>query len=199
MAWFQLLAGKGYLIVCMDNRGTAGRGATFKKSTYLELGNKETRDQISLARYLGTLDYVDKNRIGVFGWSYGGYMSLLCLTRGSDYFKMGISVAPVTNWRYYDTVYSERFMRKPEDNATGYDNYSPFHYIDRLKGDLLLIHGMADDNVHMQHSVMFMNELIRQNKSFESEFYPNKNHHIRGGNTTYHLYQRMTNYILENL
>ncbi|MFP4367759.1 MAG: S9 family peptidase [Bacteroidales bacterium] len=198
-AWFQMLAQKGYIIACVDNRGTNGRGEAFKKATYLELGKLETEDQITAAKYLGSLDYVDAGRIGIFGWSYGGYMSLLCMTKGATYFKLGIAVAPVTNWRYYDTIYTERFMRKPQDNPDGYDDNSPINHVDKLKGKLLLVHGMGDDNVHFQNSVEITEKLVQANKQFDMQFYPNKNHGIYGGNTTYHLYTRMTDYILNNL
>ena len=199
MPWFQYLAQHGYIVVCLDNRGTDGRGEAFKKSTYMQLGNLETIDQIALAEYLAEQSYVDKNRIGVFGWSYGGYMSLLCLLKGNHIFKTGIAVAPVTNWRFYDTIYTERFMRTPQENAEGYDENSPISFVNNLKGNLLLIHGMADDNVHFQNSVILSKKLIEANKQFEMQFYPNKNHGISGGNTTFHLYQRMTDYILNTL
>ncbi len=199
MPWFQYLAQHGYIVVCLDNRGTDGRGEAFKKSTYMQLGNLETYDQIALAEYLAEQAYVDKNRIGVFGWSYGGYMSLLCLLKGNHIFKTGIAVAPVTNWRYYDTIYTERFMRTPQENAKGYDENSPINFVNNLKGNLLLIHGMADDNVHFQNSVVFTQKLVDANKQFEMQFYPNKNHGIYGGNTTFHLYKRMSDYILNSL
>lgn len=198
-AWFQMLTQKGYIIACVDNRGTDGRGEKFRKATYLQLGKLETEDQIEAAKYLGSLPYIDKERIGMFGWSYGGFMTLSCLTKGADVFKMGISVAPVTNWRFYDTIYTERFMRKPQDNASGYDDNSPINHVDEFKGKLLLVHGMGDDNVHFQNSVEFSEKMVQANKQFEMQFYPNKNHGIYGGNTTYHLYTRMTNFILENL
>ncbi len=198
-AWFQMLAQKGYIVACIDNRGTDGRGEDFRKATYLELGKLETEDQIEAAKYLGSLSYIDKDRIGMFGWSYGGFMTLSCLTKGADVFKMGISVAPVTNWRFYDTIYTERFMRTPQENASGYDDNSPINHVDKLKGKLLLVHGMGDDNVHFQNSVELTEKMVQANKQFEMQFYPNKNHGIYGGNTTYHLYTRMTNFILENL
>lgn len=199
MAWFQYLGQQGYIVVCIDNRGSDGRGTDFKKIHYLQLGKFETADQIALARYLTGLRYVDSERIGIFGWSYGGYLSLLCMTKGNEYFKTGIAVAPVTNWRFYDTIYTERYMRKPSENASGYDDNSPINHISELKGNLLLIHGMGDDNVHLQNSAELIKELVSRDKVFDSEFYPNKNHGIYGGNTTYHLYHRMTEYILENL
>jgi dipeptidyl-peptidase-4 len=197
--WHQMLAQKGYLIVCVDPRGTMFRGEEFKKCTYLQLGKLETQDCIETAKYLSALPYIDKNRIGVQGWSYGGYMTLLCMTKGADYFKTGISVAPVTNWRYYDNIYTERFMRTPQENARGYDENSPINHADKLKGKLLLIHGSADDNVHYQNSMEIINAFIKSNKQFDMFIYPNRNHGIYGGNTRLHLYTQMTNYILKNL
>jgi len=197
--WFQMLVQEGYIVACVDNRGTNGRGEEFRKSTYMELGKYETIDQVEAADYLGDLEYIDKDRIGMFGWSYGGFMTSLCLTKGNGLFKMGIAVAPVTNWRYYDTIYTERFMRTPQENASGYDDNSPIHFASQLEGKFLLIHGTADDNVHFQNSVDFVTALVEADKQFEMQFYPNKNHGIYGGNTTYHLYTRMTDFILENL
>ncbi len=165
----------------------------------MQLGKLETIDQIEAAKYLGNLPYVDKERIGIFGWSYGGYMSLSCLFKGPEYFKMAISVAPVTNWRFYDTIYTERFMRTPRENPDGYDKNSPIHYVDGLKGKLLLVHGMGDDNVHFQNSTELVKSLVDSDKQFEMLFYPNRNHRISGGNTTFHLYTRMTEFVLENL
>ena len=168
--------------------------------TYLELGKYETIDQIEGAKYLGGLSYVDDQRIGIWGWSYGGFMAASCLTLGADYFSMGISVAPVTNWRYYDNIYTERFMRTPQENPDGYDNNSPINHADKLQGNLLLIHGTADDNVHIQNSMDFVTALVNANKQFEIQFYPNSNHGIyTGSNTRYHLYNRMTDFILEHL
>lgn len=198
-AWFQMLAQKGYIVVSVDNRGTGGRGETFKKCTYMQLGNLETLDQIAAAKYLGSLDYIDKTRIGMFGWSYGGFMTTLCMTRGADYFKAGIAVAPVTNWRYYDNIYTERFMRTPQENPKGYDNNSPITHVKKLKGKYLLVHGTTDDNVHVQNSMDLISALVASNRDFEMFFYPNKNHGIFGGYTRYHLYNKMTNFILENL
>lgn len=197
--WFQHLASKGYIVVSVDNRGTGSRGEAFKKITYKQLGKYETEDQIASAKYLATLPYVDGSRIGIFGWSYGGYMSSLCITKGADVFKMAIAVAPVTNWRYYDNIYTERFMQTPQENADGYDDNSPINHVDKLKGSYLLIHGMADDNVHYQNSVEMSAALIKANKQFTEMMYPNKNHGIYGGNTRLHLYTLMTNFILENL
>jgi len=197
--WYQMLAQKGYIIVSVDNRGTGARGEEFKKCTYLQLGKYETVDQVEAAKYLGSLDYVDKNRIGIWGWSYGGYMSTLCLTKGADYFKMAIAVAPVTNWRYYDNIYTERFMRTPKENPSGYDDNSPINHLDKLKGKYLLVHGLSDDNVHAQNSIDLITALVNKNKAFEMIFYPNKNHGIYGGNTRLHLYTKLTKFILDNL
>ena len=186
-------------MACIDNRGTDGRGEAFRKCTYLQLGKLETEDQINAARYFGKKSWIDENRIGVWGWSYGGFMTLLCMTKVADVFKAGIAVAPVTNWRFYDNIYTERFMRKPQDNPEGYDDNSPINHAAKLKGKLLLIHGMSDDNVHLQNSVAMAERLILENKQFQQFMYPNKNHNINGGNTRYHLYTMMTDFILENL
>jgi dipeptidyl-peptidase-4 len=197
--WHNLLAQKGYIVVSVDNRGTQFRGEAFKKSTYMQLGRYETEDQMAAAKYLGTLNYVDASRIGIQGWSYGGYMSSLCITKGADLFKMAIAVAPVTNWRYYDSIYTERFMQLPQNNAAGYDDNSPINHVARLKGKYLLVHGTADDNVHFQNSVEMVNALVKANKQFDVFFYPDKNHGIYGGNTRLHLYTMMTDYIVKNL
>jgi dipeptidyl-peptidase-4 len=197
--WHQMLASKGYIILCTDGRGTGFRGEAFRKKTYQQLGKYESEDQIAVARYMGGLPYVDKNRIGIWGWSYGGFMSSTCLMKGNDVFKMAVAVAPVTNWRYYDNIYTERYMRTPKENPLGYDSNSPVKMVDRLKGKFLLIHGTADDNVHFQNSVMLVNAMIAANKEYDSEYYPDKNHGISGGNTTFHLFNRMTDFILKNL
>ncbi len=197
--WQQYLCQEGYIIVCVDNTGTGFRGEEFKKKTYLQLGKYEIADQIDVAKYLATLPFVDGNRIGHWGWSYGGFMSSLAITKGSDIFKAAIAVAPVTNWRYYDNIYTERFMRTPKENAKGYDDNSPINHVDKIKGKFLIIHGTADDNVHFQNSIMMIDEMIKKNIDFESAYYPNKNHGIRGGNTSFHLYNKMTKFILENL
>ena len=197
--WFRLLTSKGYIVACVDGRGTGMRGSDFKKCTYLNLGDKECFDQIEAAKYFGSLPYVDKNRIGIFGWSYGGYMSSLCITRGHEYFKTAIAVAPVTNWRTYDNVYTERFMRTPQENADGYDKNCPINFADKLEGNFLLIHGSADDNVHLQNTMKFTDALIKNNKQFLQFTYPDKNHSIYGGNVRYHLYQMMTSFIEKNL
>jgi dipeptidyl-peptidase 4 len=197
--WCQLLAQKGYIVVSVDNRGTGQRGEAFKKSTYLQLGKLETEDQISAAKYLQQQPYVDAARIGIQGWSYGGYMSSLCITKGADIFKMAIAVSPVTNWRFYDSIYTERFMQTPEENASGYDDNSPINHVARLKGKYLLIHGTGDDNVHFQNSVEMVTALVKANKQFDLFFYPDKNHGIYGGNTRLHLFTKMTDFIIDNL
>ncbi len=197
--WNQMLAQKGYIVMCVDNRGTMYRGVTFKKCTYKQLGKLEVADQIETAKYLGTLSYVDKSRIGTFGWSFGGYLSSLCITKGADYFKTAIAVAPVTNWRYYDNIYTERFMSLPQENAAGYDDNSPINYVNKLKGKYLLIHGSADDNVHFQNTMEMITALVNANKQFDLFVYPDKNHGISGGNTRLHLYTKMTDFILNNL
>lgn len=199
LAWYQMLAQQGYIIICVDNRGTGGKGEEFEKCVYQQLGKFETEDQIAAAKYFATLPYVDANRIGIWGWSYGGYMSSLCITKGADVFKTAIAVAPVTNWRYYDNIYTERFMRTPQENADGYDNNSPINFAKKLKGNFFLIHGSADDNVHYQNSMEFTNQLIKENKQFHQFVYPNRNHNITGGYTRFHLYTMLTDYILKNL
>lgn len=198
-AYHQLLAQKGYIVVSVDPRGTMYRGADFKKSTYLELGKLETEDLIAVAKELQTYDYVAADRIGIMGWSYGGFMTSLAMTKGADYFKMGIAVAPVTNWRYYDNIYTERFMRTPAENEGGYDQNSPINFVDQLKGKYLLIHGSGDDNVHYQNTMEMINAMVRADKQFDLFIYPNKNHGIYGGNTRNHLYTMMLDYTLKNL
>ncbi len=199
-SWHQLWAQHGIIVVSVDNRGTGGRGEEFKKCTYLQLGKYETSDQIEAAKYLGTLVFVDKARIGMWGWSFGGYLTLSCLTNGADYFSFGIAVAPVTNWKYYDNIYTERFMRTPKENKDGYEDNSPVNHAAKLKGKLLMICGMADDNVHPQNAYDMVTALVGADKQFESQFYPNSNHGIyTGKNTTWHLYKRMTDYIFGNL
>ncbi len=197
--YHQLLAQKGYIVVSVDPRGTMYRGAEFKKSTYLQLGKLETEDFIGTAKELQKLNYVDPNRIGIQGWSYGGFMTSLAMTKGAEYFKMGIAVAPVTNWRYYDNIYTERFMRTPQENANGYDENSPINFVQNLKGKYLLIHGSTDDNVHYQNTMEMTTALVKANKQFDLFIYPNKNHGIYGGNTRNHLFNMMLNYTLENL
>lgn len=197
--WHNYLAQEGYIVVSVDNRGTGARGETFKKCTYKQLGKLEVEDQINAAKYFQALPYVNPNRIGVFGWSYGGYMSSLCITKGAEVFKMAIAVAPVTNWKFYDSIYTERYMQTPEQNKEGYENNAPMFYANMLKGKFLLIHGLADDNVHVQNSYELVNALNKAGKQFDTYFYPNKNHGIYGGNTRYHLFTKITDYIKLNL
>lgn len=197
--WYQYLAQQGYIISCVDGRGTGARGEAFRKSTYLQLGKYETIDQSEAARYLGSLSYVDPGRIGIWGWSYGGFITLSCLTQGNGLFKMGIAVAPVSHWKYYDNIYTERFMRKPSDNPDGYQDNAPVARAERMDGKLLIIHGTADDNVHVQNTMEFCEALVQADKQFDMMLYTNRNHGIYGGNTRYHLYRKMTEYIMENL
>ena len=197
--WHQFLAQQGYIVACVDGRGTGYKGAEFKKVTYMNLVKYETEDQIQAAKQLSDLPYIDQSRIGIWGWSYGGHMSTNCLLKGNDVFKMAIAVAPVTSWRFYDTIYTERFMRTPQENPSGYDDNSPFNYPELLKGDYLLVHGSGDDNVHVQHTMRMVEALIQANKQFDWAIYPDKNHGIYGGNTTMHLYTKMTNFLHEKL
>jgi len=197
--WFLSLTQQGYIVVCVDGRGTGYKGADFKKVTQKELGKYEVEDQIDAAKVIGTYPYVDASRIGIFGWSYGGFMASNCIFQGNDVFKMAIAVAPVTNWRFYDSVYTERYMQTPQENASGYDQNSPINHVDKLKGKFLLIHGSGDDNVHVQNSMQMMEALIQANKQFDSQIYPDKDHGILGGKTRIQLYNKMTNYIKENL
>jgi dipeptidyl-peptidase-4 len=197
--WFQTIVEKGYVVVAVDGRGTGGKGADFKKATYAQLGKLEVTDQIEAAKYLINKGIAEPGRIGIFGWSFGGYLTSLCLTLGAEYFNLGIAVAPVTNWRYYDTIYTERFLKTPQENPSGYDDYSPVTHAAKLKGKYLLVHGTGDDNVHFQNAVAMQDALIKANKQFNSFFYPNRNHGIYGGNTRYHLYTMMSDFIFKNL
>ncbi len=197
--WYMMLAQQGYIVVCVDGRGTGFKGAAFKKVTQLQLGKYEVEDQIDAAKTIGNYPYVDKNRIGIFGWSYGGFMASNCILKGNDIFKMAIAVAPVTNWRFYDSVYTERYMHTPQENAGGYDDNSPINFAKQLKGKYLLIHGSADDNVHLQNTMQMMSALIQANKQFESQIYPDCNHGIYGGMTRIQLFNKITNFIHENL
>lgn len=197
--WFMMLTQQGYIVACVDGRGTGFKGADFKKCTQKEMGKYEVEDQIDAAKVIGNYPFVDKSRIGIFGWSYGGFMASNCIMKGSDVFKMAIAVAPVTNWRFYDSVYTERYMQTPQENASGYDENSPINHVDKLKGKFLLIHGSGDDNVHVQNSMQMMEALIQANKQFDSQIYPDNNHGIYGGKTRIQLYTKMTNFILNNL
>ncbi len=197
--WYQMLAQQGYIIVCVDGRGTGFKGADFKKVTQLELGKYEVEDQIAVAQKLGERDYIDENRIGIWGWSFGGFMASNCIFQGADTFAMAIAVAPVTSWRFYDSVYTERYMTTPQENPSGYDDNSPITHVNQLKDPFLLVHGSADDNVHVQNSMQLIEALIQAGKQFDWAIYPDKNHGIYGGNTRYHLYKKMTDFIKENL
>lgn len=197
--WHQQLASEGYIIACVDGRGTGFKGADFKKSTYLNLVKYETEDQIAAAKKLSELPYIDEDRTGIWGWSFGGHMATNCLLKGGDVFEMAIAIAPVTSWRFYDTIYTERFMRTPQENPGGYDENSPLNYPELLQGDYLLVHGSGDDNVHAQHSMRMVEALVQANKQFDWAIYPDKNHGIYGGNTRVHLYNKMTSFVNENL
>ena len=197
--WYFMLAQQGYVVVCVDGRGTGYKGAAFKKVTQMQLGKLEVEDQIDAAKTLATLPYIDKNRIGIWGWSYGGFMASNCLLKGADVFKMAIAVAPVTNWRFYDSIYTERYLTTPQENPSGYDDNSPINHVAKLKGNFLLIHGSGDDNVHVQNSMQMISALIQANKQFDSEIYPDNNHGIYGGYTRIQLYNKMTTFIKEKL
>jgi dipeptidyl-peptidase-4 len=203
--WFQYLANQGYIIVSVDGRGTGGRGEAFSKTTYQRLGEYETQDQINAAKYLAQLPYIDPERIGIFGWSFGGYLSSLCLMKGADIFKAAIAVAPVTHWKLYNTIYTERYLKKPEDNKSGYEDNSPLNFTHLInkkdsKGKFLLIHGTGDDNVHAQNTWLLTEKLTQQGIPFDLMIYPNENHGIRSTNKIqYHIYQKMTEFIQNNL
>ncbi len=199
VGWNDYLAQEGFVVACVDPRGTGARGEEFRKMTYMQLGKYESDDQVEAARYLGTLPYVDKNSIAIWGWSYGGFMAALCMEKGADVFKAGISVAPVTNWRFYDTVYTERYMRTPKENPDGYDDNSPLSHAGKIKGNYLLIHGSADDNVHFQNTMEFSEKMVQAGVPFDMAIYTNRNHGIKGGNTRLHLYSKMTAFLKEKL
>lgn len=197
--WHQMLVSDGYIVVCVDGRGTGFKGRDFKKITYLNLVKYETEDQIAAAKKLSELDYIDENRTGIWGWSFGGHMATNCILKGNDIFEMAIAVAPVTSWRFYDTIYTERFMRTPDENPKGYDDNSPFNYPELLKGDYLLVHGSGDDNVHVQNTMRMIEALVQANKQFDWVIYPDKNHGIYGGNTRIHLFNKLTDFVKEKL
>ena len=199
ISWETYMASLGYIVACVDGRGTGGRGSEFQKCTYLNLGVKEAKDQVEAATYLGGLPYVDKGRIGIWGWSFGGYMTIMSMSEGTPVFKAGVAVAAPTDWKYYDTVYTERFMRTPKENAEGYKAASAFSRADNLHGNLLLVHGMADDNVHFQNCTEYAEHLVQLGKQFDMQVYTNRNHGIYGGNTRNHLYTKLTNFFLNNL
>lgn len=199
IGWDAYMASKGYVIVCVDGRGTGGRGAEFAKCTYLNLGVKEAQDQVETAKHMAAQPYVDKSRIGIWGWSFGGYMTIMSMSEGTPIFKAGAAVAAVTDWKFYDTVYVERFMRTPQQNAEGYKAGSAFTRAANLNGRLLLVHGMADDNVHFQNCAEYSECLVQADKQFDMQVYTNRNHGIYGGNTRYHLFTRLTEFFLNNL
>ena len=197
--WHQLLASEGYVIACIDGRGTGLKGRDFKKVTQKELGKYEVEDQIAAARKLSELPFIDPDRTGIWGWSYGGFMASNCILKGNDTFEMAIAVAPVTSWRFYDTIYTERYMQTPQENPDGYDLNSPLNFADRLQGKFLLVHGSADDNVHVQNSMRLIEALVQENKAFDWAIYPDRNHGIYGGKTRLQLYTKMTRFVLDNL
>ncbi|HZI01717.1 MAG TPA: prolyl oligopeptidase family serine peptidase, partial [Flavisolibacter sp.] len=199
--WHQLLAQRGFIIVSVDNTGTGFRGEEFKKKTYLKLGQLEIEDQIDAAKWMRKMPFVDSRNIGHYGWSFGGFMSSLAITKGADVFTAAVAGAPVTSWRYYDNIYTERFMRTPQENPLGYDTTAPINYVNRIKGKYLLLHGTADDNVHYQNATQMITALVKANVDFESATYPNKNHGISGlaDNTSIHIWSKITNWVLNNL
>jgi dipeptidyl-peptidase-4 len=197
--WHQMLASEDIIIACVDGRGTGLKGRDFKKMTYKELGKYEVEDQIAAAKKLSELPYIDETKTGIWGWSYGGFMSSNCILKGNDVFEMAIAVAPVTSWRFYDTVYTERYMQTPQENPSGYDENSPLNHVEKLKGKYLLVHGTGDDNVHVQNSMRMIEALVQANKTFDWAIYPDKNHGIYGGNTRIHLFNKLTEFVRDNL
>ncbi len=197
--WHQLLAQEGFIVVCVDGRGTLGRGRQYKHCTYLHLGKHETTDQIDVAKWLGDQPYVDRSRIGFQGWSYGGFMACQMITKGAEFIKAAVAVAPVTNWKYYDNIYTERFMRTPKENKKGYEENSPVNFVDKIKHPFLIIHGSFDDNVHVQNSYEMVKAMVSKNIPFDMMIYPNKNHGIFGGFTRYHVYNKILKFVKDNL
>ncbi len=197
--WLNYLAQEGYIVVCVDPRGTAARGEEFRKCTYMQLGKYESDDMIASARWLADQPYVDAQKIGIWGWSYGGFMSSLCILKGHDVFSTAIAIAPVTNFKYYDSIYTERYMRTPQENEKGYTEHSPLSWADKLKGNLLICHGTADDNVHIQNTYELAERLVQANKQFDMGIYTNRNHGIYGGNTSLQLYTKFVKYLNEHL
>jgi len=193
--WEYYLSSIGYIVVCVDGRGTGGRGEKFRKCTYLNLGQFESDDQITVANYMVSQPYVDKNKIAIWGWSYGAYNTLMSMSKGRGIFKAGIAVAPVTDWKFYNTIYTERYMRTPNENFTGYANSSAIQLAAQLQGNLLLIHGTSDDNVHYQNTLYYSDALMNAGKQFDMQIYSGKNHSLLGNKTRYHLYTRMTNFL----
>ncbi|MFN2570558.1 MAG: alpha/beta fold hydrolase [Gemmatimonadales bacterium] len=197
--WYQMLAQRGYIVASVDNRGTGARGRAWRKIIYKQMGVVETHDQAAAARAVGRLSYVDSTRMGIWGWSYGGFMSLNMITQAPDVYSMAIAVAPVTHWKYYDTIYTERYNGLPQDNAAGYDKGSPLTYAKNVRGKLLIVHGSGDDNVHFQNTQAMINALVEANKPFSLMVYPNRTHSIAGGNTRQHLFTLLTTFVEENL
>ena len=204
-AWMQLLAQRGIICVSINNRGGGARGEVFKKMTYQQLGKYETEDMITLAKYMAAQPYVNPEKIAIYGWSYGGFMATSGITKGADYINTAVAVAPVTNWRYYDNIYTERFMRTPQENPSGYDDNSPINFVDKLKGNYLLCHGSGDDNVHFQNAMELIKALISEGKQFDLMVYPNKDHSIYGKyerdgiDVRMHLFEKINNFLFENL
>ncbi|MEJ8781007.1 S9 family peptidase [Butyricimonas sp. HCN-50115] len=199
MDWTQYLAQEGYIVACIDPRGTAARGEEFRKCTYMQLGKIESDDMIAAAKWLAGQSYIDAQKVGIWGWSFGGFMSSLCLMKGNDVFSTAIAVAPVTHWGFYDSIYTERFMRRPQDNPSGYNDNSPINWVKHLKGNLLLCHGTADDNVHVQNTYELSEALVQANKQFDMQIYTNRNHSIYGGYTRLQLYTKFVNYLNQHL
>ncbi len=197
--WHSMMASKGYIIASVDNRGTGYRGEEFAKCTYKQLGNLECEDQIAAAKWLSKLPFVDSTRLGIWGWSFGGYLSSLCISKGAEVFKTAIAVAPVTNWKYYDNIYTERYMGLPQENLEGYDQNSPISHVSKIRGNYLIIHGTGDDNVHFQNTAEMINAMIKEGITFDSEIYPNRSHGIGDKNARIHLYQKMTSYLISHL
>jgi dipeptidyl-peptidase-4 len=197
--WHEMLAQRGYIIASVDNRGTGARGRAWRKIIYKQMGVIETQDQAAAARAIGRLPYVDSTRIGIWGWSYGGFMSLNVITQAPDVYRMAIAVAPVTHWKFYDTIYTERYNGLPQDNAAGYDRGSPLTYAKNLRGKLLIVHGSGDDNVHYQNTETMVNALVAANKPFQLMVYPNRTHSISGGTTRQHLFTLLTQFVEQNL
>jgi dipeptidyl-peptidase-4 len=197
--WYLMLTQQGYLVASVDNRGTGARGRDWRKIIYGQMGVVETQDQAAAARAISRWPYVDSARVGIWGWSYGGFMSLNTLFQHSDVYRMAVAVAPVTHWKFYDNIYTERYNGLPQDNKAGYDRGSPLTYVNQLQGDLLLIHGTGDDNVHFQNSQTLVNSLVQANKPFQFMEYPNRNHGIFGGNTRLHLFSLITQYLNDHL
>ena len=197
--WYNFLAQEGYVVVCVDPRGTGARGEEFRKCTYMQLGKIESDDQIAAAKFLRDKPFIDNSKICIWGWSYGGFMSSLCLMKGADVFTTAIAVAPVTHYKFYDSVYTERYMRTPAENKSGYEDNAVLNWVDKLEGKLLLCHGTADDNVHVQNTYELTEKLVQANKQFEMQIYTNRNHSIYGGNTRYHLYNRFMKFLKENM